>query len=101
MMFINDDEINRISELSGKATPGEWSVFLQPIESADDAKRELCQLVDGTQLFRKALPILSVQTELGTLCPAVTGCGSRSEENAVFIAALVNWFRSIRLTPND
>ena len=100
-MILNDDDIKRISELSSKATPGEWAVFLQPIDNKEDAKKELCQLVDNTQIFHKVLPMLSVETELGALCPAVTGCGSRSKENAVFIAALVNWFRSIHMLPKE
>jgi hypothetical protein len=92
-------ELLRLSE---KATQGEWTVFLQPIDSLEDVKRELQTLVDGTPFPGKFLPMLSVRvpkvsdpTQWGYLCPATTGCGNQSVANAELIAALVNWFRSL------
>jgi len=66
-------------------TPGPWRVFEQEIADRDEAKRELCRMVDGTPNFQPVL--IYVTDDEWDLAPAVTGCGERSKANARLIAA--------------
>lgn len=68
-----------------KHTPGPWRIYEQPITDKDEAKRELCRMVDGTPNFQPVL--VYVTDDEFVLSPAVTGCGERSIANARLIAA--------------
>ncbi len=79
------DRYARLRECVEKATPGEWRVFEQEIADKEQAKRELCELVDGTPDFQ---PVMAYVTDDDfDLAAAVTGCGKRSKDNAAYIAA--------------
>lgn len=69
----------------GKHTPGPWRVYAQEIADKDQAKHELCQLVDGTPNFQNVM--VYVTDDDWNLAPAVTGCGEHSIANAHLIAA--------------
>lgn len=75
-----------LRELYLATRPGPWALYLEPVSSPEQAKAELCQLVDGTD-FSPALPML---VDEAGLCPAVTGCGAQSLSNAQLIVAMRN-----------
>lgn len=70
----------------GAHTPTPWLIYEQPVNSAEDARRELCEQVDKTASVGGILYLL----ESGGKCPATTGCGPRSKANAELVVKAVN-----------
>ena len=66
------------------ATPGPWDVWAETTMTKEDAISELAFQVKHTpdQDFAGAVYLLNADGK----CPALTGCGPRSKENADFIA---------------
>jgi hypothetical protein len=76
--------ITTLRELAEKASPGPWTVHVEPVFSPFMACTELSRLANGTILFSGTLPML---VDANGMCPAVTGCGPTSDANAAYIAA--------------
>lgn len=69
-----------------------WSVWVEPIADADQAKKELGLLVEGTPDFRPHLVYLCGPNNLA---PAVTGCGEKSIANAEYIVLACNSYPAL------
>jgi hypothetical protein len=76
-------------------TPGPWRVYEQEIADKDQAKKELCDLVEGTPNFQPWL--VYVTDDDWNLATAVTGCGERSKANARLIAAAPKMLAALQL----
>jgi hypothetical protein len=87
--LLADPDLEALRALSERASVGEWSVWCEPVPSRADAIAELTAQVHATEPFTGSLFLL----DAGGKCPAATGCGSRSEANAAFIAAAVSYVR--------
>ncbi|HEM8613989.1 TPA: ead/Ea22-like family protein [Citrobacter amalonaticus] len=72
-----------LRQLAGKATKGEWVVFAKPTPTYFDAIHSLAALLNGTVGDQKTLYMI----DANGLCPALTGTGPNSANNAEFIAA--------------
>ena len=72
-----------LRQLAGKATKGEWVVFAKPTPTYFDAIHSLAALLNGTAGDQKTLYMI----DANGLCPALTGTGPNSANNAEFIAA--------------
>ena len=70
--------------MSAGFTKGPWAIYRQPLRNRIHACWELARLVFGTNSFVPSLPMI---VSADGKCPAVTGCGAKSEANAHLIAA--------------
>jgi len=81
------EERAELRKLAEAATPGPWQVFEQHLDLEAPKQQALVEferLLDGqTGEFEPLLPMLTD----GSMCPAITGCGPKSLQNANFIAA--------------
>jgi hypothetical protein len=75
-------------------TPFPWRVYVQEIADKEQAKKELCDLIEGTPNFQPRL--VYVTDDEWDLAVCITGCGERSEANAHAIAALPAMKREIK-----
>lgn len=75
-----------VREALAKMTPGEWGIWVEPCAHPTSAVQELIQQVEHTDPFIGALYLL----DAGGKCPAITGCGPTSADNAAGIVALKN-----------
>ena len=103
--MINLTDLKALAEA---ATPGGWGVYAQPIADRQQAIDELAAQVSDTDPLADALYLLNA----GGKCPATTGCGPTSRENAAYIVAaspaamlplidaLIEW-REARLSLSD
>ena len=73
-------------------TPLPWAIYRQTIETREDAKAELAELIDGTKRIGDELPLLVGADDL---CPATTGCGRAAKANAALIVHCVNNFPAL------
>ena len=76
----------RLEELLAKATPGPWQVYKHPVCKIEDALEELTYQVVHTDPLANHLFLLDADGK----CPATTGCGPTSEDNAALIVEAVN-----------
>ena len=74
--------MQRLKETASKATQGEWQVYGKPVSTNFDAMYIFSRLIQGTVGEQDALYMLSADG----LCPALTGTGPNSKNNAEFIA---------------
>lgn len=74
--------MQRLKETASKATQGEWQVYGKPVSTNFDAMYIFSRLIQGTVGEQGALYMLSADG----LCPALTGTGPNSKNNAEFIA---------------
>lgn len=72
-----------LREAAEMATKGEWVVFAKPTPTYFDAIHSLAALLNGTVGDQKTLYMI----DANGLCPALTGTGPNSANNAEFIAA--------------
>jgi len=82
-----------LRELSERATPGEWNIYVENMPDLSSAESEAVMLIRDTPEFSGRM----VMVNAGGSCPALTGCSAKSEANAHFIVALVNAYRAGRL----
>jgi len=75
--------------LSDAASPGEWTIYSEPVADYDEAKEEALRLVRETENLGSHMVMLNASGS----CPALTGCGPRANANALLIANLVNGWR--------
>lgn len=74
--------MQRLKEAASKATQGEWQVYEEHVSTKFDAMYIFSQLIQGTAGEQETLYMLSADG----LCPALTGTGPNSKNNAEFIA---------------
>ena len=80
-------DIDEIERLLAAATPGEWGIWFEQINGqADKAIQELIEQVHATQPIGNSLVMLEADGK----CPAITGCGPTSADNAALIVTLHN-----------
>lgn len=94
-MTMTPEEMNelreRLDKLDAERTQGDYRVWCGEVETLEDAKRELCELVDGTKNFSGKLYLLEANGD----CPALTGCGATSKANAEYFASAPDMMRLI------
>jgi hypothetical protein len=78
--------IGRTATELGGHTPGRWRVYIQDVADKEQAKKELCDLIEGTPNFQPRL--VYVTDDDWNLAVCVTGCGEKSEANARAIASI-------------
>jgi len=80
-------DLDEIERLLAAATPGEWVIWFEQINGqADKAIQELIEQVHATHPIGNSLVMLNADGK----CPAITGCGPTSANNAALIVALHN-----------
>lgn len=85
---------DELEALAAKATPGPWAIYEQTIAAStygrtvDNAKAELALQID--QIPRAEISDILYLIAAGDKCPATTGCGPTSADNAALLTSLVN-----------
>lgn len=80
-------DLDEIERLLAAATAGEWGIWFEQINGqADKAIQELIEQVHATHPIGNSLVMLDADGK----CPAITGCGPTSANNAALIVALRN-----------
>lgn len=77
-------DIEGLRRLALAASPGPWTVWVENCPDRLAAASELSMQVRDTEPFVGKLYMLS---DAKGKCPALTGCGPRSEANAAFLTA--------------
>ena len=79
-------DLDALEAVLAKATQGEWGIWRERVADRAAAIAELAEQVNATEPMIDALILLNA----GGKCPATTGCGPNSDNNATAIVALHN-----------